>query len=273
LYPRLVQFGHLAIPTYGVLVAIALIAGLASLLQFARRLGLDANKLWNLGLIAILTTLLSARLLVVGVYFSAFREHPFWVLGLAATRTATWVEAGAVVLGFAAALLYALAEGLPLLRVLDCAAPSAALGLAIGSVGAFLSGSGYGLPASGGWSVTYTSAFSAIWYGTPLGIPLYPVQLYEAVVWLAILAALLWRLPRRAQDGELAGAWLLFGGLAGFFLSFYRGAGEEHFWFRQAAFSAMVIAGGGLLLGRKERIGAADGGQGNYTGVNDPQQP
>jgi len=137
LYPRLLQFGHFAIPTYGAFTALALVAALAALAQLARRLSLNPNKLWNLGLIGILTALIGSRLLMIAVYFSAFREHPFWVLGLAADR-GLWVGVFALILGIAAGLLYALAEGLPLLRVLDCVTPAAALGLVLNRAGALL---------------------------------------------------------------------------------------------------------------------------------------
>jgi phosphatidylglycerol:prolipoprotein diacylglycerol transferase len=263
LHPLLYHFGHLAIPTYGALIALALVAGLAALIQFARRLGLDPNKLWMLGLIGILTTLIAARLLLAIEYFGAFRQHPFWVLGLTSLQS-RWIIYAAAAIGLAAAILYALAEGLPLLRVLDCIAPCAALGFAISGIGAFLAGVDFGLPAVGsGWAVTYTSPFSAFWYHTPFGVRLYPVQIYEVIASLAIFAALLWRLPRRAQDGELAGAWLFLYAIAGFFLDFYRAAAQNNLFLRQLVFAFMVIASAPLLLGRNS---------GGYTEVDDPSR-
>lgn len=270
LYPRFFQFGHFAIPTYGVFIAIALIASLALLLYFARRLGLDPNKLWNLGLIAILTTLIGERLLVVAAYFSAFREHPFWVLGLATNHVPAWIAPAAVLLGLAAAALYAKAEGLPLLRTMDCAALSATLPLAIGEVGSFFAGANYGLPTSGVWAVTYTNPLAWLWYGTSLGMRLYPVQLYAALALAAILVVLLWWLSRREQDGELAGGWLFLAGMAEFFLDFYRAAGQDNFWLHQPVYLAMVVAGGALLL-RRRRSGVPV--VGSYTDVDDLQGP
>jgi phosphatidylglycerol---prolipoprotein diacylglyceryl transferase len=247
LYPRLFQIGHFAIPTYGVFTALALVSALAALLHFARQLALDASKVWNLGLIGILTALIAARLLLVAVHLSAFRQHPFWVLGLTENRS-SWIFPIALAAGFAAATLYALAEGLPFLRTLDCVAPCAALALVFNRAGAFLAGLDYGLPAAHGWGVVYTSRIAAFWYHTPLGVKLYPVQLYEAVMSLVILGALAWWLPRRTQDGELAGAWLFLFGVAGFFLDFYRAAGRDHMLLHQVIFAAMVIASAAFLV-------------------------
>jgi prolipoprotein diacylglyceryltransferase len=253
LYPRLVQIGRFAIPTYGALTALALVAALAALLHFSRRLELDANKLWNAGLIAILTTLIAERLLLAVAYFHAFRAHPFWVLGLTASRGG-WIFPLAVVIGFASATLYALAEGLPFLRVLDCSTLCAAVGLALNRTGAFLAGLDYGLPAAHAWGVTYTSRIAGFWYHTPLGVRLYPVQLYEAVASMLIFAALCGWLPRRTQDGELAGAWLSLSGLAGFFLNFYRATVQSDLFAHQAVCVFMVIASAAFLLRGKSGI-------------------
>ena len=248
MYPRLFQFGHFAIPTYGAFSALALVAALAALMHFARRLNLDANKIWTLGLIGILTTLVVARLLLVTAYFSAFRRHPFWILGLTANRS-TWIDTVALCLGFAAAILYALAEGLPILRMLDCIAPAAAL--VLNRTGAFLSGVDYGLPAAHGWSIVYTSRIAAFWYRTPLGVRLYPVQLYQAIASLVILGILAGWLPRRTQDGELWGAWLFLSGGSSFFLNFYSASAQSQWIIPQPVAVAMVIASPAFLLLRK----------------------
>jgi phosphatidylglycerol:prolipoprotein diacylglycerol transferase len=261
LYPRLFQFGHFAIPTYGALTALALVAGLALLVNSARRLSLNANKLWNLGLIGILTSLFAQRLLISAVYFSAFRRHPAWVLGLTTNR-APWIDALALLAGFAAAILYALAEGLPILRVLDCIAPAAALAFVLNRIGAFLAGIDYGVPTANAWSVTYNSLLAAIWYRTPLGVRLYPVQLYEALTSLILFILLWWWLPRSRQDGELWGTWVFLYGVAAYFLAFYRtpGQSQSQWALRQPVAVVMVVASILFLLRRKSD---------KYTGKDD----
>lgn len=259
LHPRLLQFAHYAIPTYGAFIALALVAALAALVHFARRLALDPNKIWNLGVIGILTALIAARLLLVAAYFTAFRQHPVWILGLTSNRS-LWIDTVAVFLGFVAAILYALAEGLPIQRMLDCIAPAAALALVLNRTGAFLSGVDYGLPAAHAWGITYTSRIAALWYRTPLGVRLYPVQLYEAAASLAILGVLAWWLPRRTQDGELWGAWLFLSGFAGFFLNFYRASPHSLWILPQPVAVLMVIASAAFLLRGKS---------GGYTVGND----
>lgn len=215
---------------------------------FARRIGVDPNKVWTLCLIGISTTLVAARLLLVFGHLDVFRQHPFWVLGLTDVHE-QWVVAISGFAGVGAAALYALAEGLPLLRTLDALAPCAAVAIAINRVGAFLGGLDYGVPVALPWSVTYTSRIAALWYRTPLGIELHPVQLYDAGVSLGVLVFLLWWMRRGSRTGEVAGAWLFLYGFARFFLSFFY-TGSEALPVSELMAFLGVIAGGVLWLRR-----------------------
>ncbi len=254
MYPRLFQFGHIAIPTYGVFAAIALIAALAVAMQTARRLALDPNKIWNLSLIGIFTALLGSRLLLILFHLPDFLAHPFWMLGLVSVRGYGSFYGG-VLLAICACIGYIFAVHLPLRRTLDCLAPAVALGIGIGSMGSFAAGSDYGTPTSKPWGVVYRHGLATLWSGTPLGVRLHPVQIYEAIIVFLLLAGLLFWLPRRAHDGDLAGAFLFVYGIALFFLDFYRG--DRNFVFHRAVTitqllgAAFVLAGAALWLPRK----------------------
>jgi phosphatidylglycerol:prolipoprotein diacylglycerol transferase len=254
-YPLLFHFGNLAIPTYGVLTAVGLLAALALAVQQAGRVGLSAEKIWTLGLVAILVALFGARLLVIGAHLRAFRAHPFWVLGLTSIEGA-WVAVGGAAIGVAAAVLYALAEGLPLLRTADVVAPGVALGCAINRIGAFCGGLAWGRPTTLPWSVTYRSVVAYLWYRTPLLMRLHPVQLYDAAASLAVLGLLLWMGGRTAarRAGEIAGTCLFLYGLSRFFFEFLRGDATPalggFLTVAQGLAMLAVIVGGALWLRR-----------------------
>lgn len=254
MHPLLFHLGNLAIPTYGVFTAVALLAALAVLVLQARRLRLRADKVWNLGLTAVLAALFGARLLLVATHFTLFRAHPFWLLGLA-TVPGAWIALGGAAIGVAAAALYALAEGLPLLRTADAAAPAVALGFAINRIGAFLGGLDWGTPTHLPWGVTYGNVVAQLWYGTPGGVSLHPVQLYDAAASLAIFALLMF-MPHR-RDGETAGAWLFLYGVCRFFLEFCRGNAEHvlggALTVAQVLAVVAVLAGGALWLRRESQ--------------------
>lgn len=275
MHPFLFHFGNLAIPTYGVLTAAALLAALGVAVGQARRLGLSGEKVWNLGLIAILGALFGSRLLLIATHFSTFRAHPFWVLGLTSI-SGTGIALGGAAIGAAAAVLYALAEGLPLPATADALAPAVALAFAVNRIGAYCGGLAWGKPTALPWGVTYRKIVAWLWYRTPLGVRLHPVQLYDAGLSLAIFALLLAMgrrslraeravvdpqavdaalVPARsARSGEVAGAWLFLYGLGRFFVEFFRGD-ETHqlggfLTLPQILSIAAVLAGGALWLRR-----------------------
>ena len=254
MYPRLFQFGHIAIPTYGVFAAIALIAALALSMQTARRLALDPNEIWNLCLIGIFTTLLGSRLLLILAHPRDFASHPFWMLGVVTIRS-RGIFYGAVLLAICACLGYIFATRLPLRRTLDCLAPATALGIAISRLGALAAGSDYGTPTDKPWGVVYKHALATLWTGTPLGVRLHPVQLYEALAAFALFVLLLVLLPRHEHDGDLAGTFLFAYGISLYFLDFYRGNRSfvlhEAITITQIIAIACVVAGSVLWIRRK----------------------
>jgi phosphatidylglycerol:prolipoprotein diacylglycerol transferase len=223
-HPLLFHFGHIGIPTYGALMALALLSALAVSTLTATRAGLSGDKVWNLDLIAILTALFASRLLMILGHPHLYRSHPFWLLGLL-TLPSVWFALGGALAGLLAAILYALAEGLPLLRTADVLAPALALAFCLNRIGAFCGGSAWGTPTMLPWGVVYRSPVAYLWYRVPLGVALNPVQLYDAAVSLALFLLLLGlgRGGRWGRDGEIAGAWLFCYGLMRFFLEFLRG--------------------------------------------------
>lgn len=247
MYPRLIQLGSIAIPTFGVAAACALLAALAASVYFARRLALDPNKVWNVGISAILVTLIGSRLLLIAFHLRDFAAHPFWMLGLTSVRSGS-LFAGGVLVAACACLGYIYAARLPVLRTLDALAPAVALAFAIASLGSFAAGQDYGRPTAAPWGVVYTSRIAALWSGTPLGVPLYPTQLYECAAELLIFLLLAWWLPRRTKDGELAGAWLFLYGVSQYWIGFYRGNAGTALTTEQWVAVAAVLAGGMLWI-------------------------
>ncbi|MGB8846565.1 MAG: prolipoprotein diacylglyceryl transferase family protein, partial [Terracidiphilus sp.] len=113
---------------------------------------------------------------------------------------------------------------LPLRVTADALAPPLALGLAFEQLGALASGSGYGIEAGPGvhWAVTYTNALAELWSGTPLGVPLHPVQAYAALAFLALALLLLVWLPAEQRKGDVAGLGLMGSGLAIYITELWR---------------------------------------------------
>ena len=256
MHPVIFHIGSILIPAYGALAALGVLLALFLAQRTARIVGVDAAQVWNLCVLALFAALVSQRLLLVLANWSDLRRHPSWLLGLGMIHHPLTGAVGALA-GLGSAALYARWKRLSLLATADALAAPVALGLAFEQLGALLAGSGYGTDAGVRWAVTYTDPLAARWSGTPLGIPLHPVQAYAALAFLALSILLLVSLPLRRQQGDAFGLALLGMGAAVYITEFWRdpegrgvllgGALDGP----QAAAVLLVLAGGLILLERK----------------------
>lgn len=99
------------------------------------------------------------------------------------------------------------------------------LGHSVGRVGCFLGGCCYGIEYHGPLSCTYTVNIG----NTPLGVPLFPVQLVEALFLLCLFAALLVLYMRGAQRGTVVLVYGFSYSAIRFVLEFLRGDKERGF--------------------------------------------
>ena len=65
MFPKLFHFGDFFLPTYGVLVALGVLAGLKVSTTLAKRNGLDGEKISNLVVLCALTGMLGAKLAMI----------------------------------------------------------------------------------------------------------------------------------------------------------------------------------------------------------------
>jgi phosphatidylglycerol:prolipoprotein diacylglycerol transferase len=244
-HPVLFHIGSLVIPSYGAISALGVLVALMLAQRTARIAGVDAGKIWNLCILSLFAALAAARLLLVAANWSVLRDHPAWLLGLGVVHHPLLACAGALA-GATCAAWYAWKNKLPIRTTADALAPPLAAAFAFEQLAAMAAGSGYGTDAGPqvGWAVVYTNPLAAIWSGTPLGIPLHPVQAYAALAFFA-LAVLLWVwLPLERRRGDVAGLGLLGAGVAIYITEFWRD------W-----------AGRGSLLNGVAHIGFIDGPQ------------
>jgi phosphatidylglycerol---prolipoprotein diacylglyceryl transferase len=194
------HLGPLTIPTFGLMMACAMLAAFFVLRADLERRGPAASIVQEKTgdksrksasaeaelLIAIpcLAGLAGAKLYHVLESPSDFFAHPWEMLfspfGFA------WF--GGLLAGLAAFVWVARKHHIPLLMLLDAGSPAAALGYGIGRIGCFLSGDGdYGIPTSLPWGMSFPNGL------VPTTERVHPTPIYELIVACAI-AWFLWRL-------------------------------------------------------------------------------
>jgi phosphatidylglycerol---prolipoprotein diacylglyceryl transferase len=236
------------------MAAVGALLGLVTAQHTARGSGVNRAHIWNLCVVSLCAALAAERLLLVAANWSALRRHPAWALGLAMVHHPLLAGAGAAA-GLGAAGWYAHRYKLPLRATADALAAPLALGLACEQLGALLAGSGYGLAAAPQipWAVTYWNPQAALWSGTPLGVPVHPVQAYAALAYFLLSALLFVWLPRQPREGDAAGLFLLGVGAAIYMTEIWRDPEGRGLMLHgaldgpQIAAVLMVLAGAAML--------------------------
>jgi phosphatidylglycerol:prolipoprotein diacylglycerol transferase len=127
----------------------------------------------------------------------------------------------------------------------DLCGPAIALGQGIGRIGCFMAGDDYGKPTDLPWAVIFTDPEAVEIGGTPLGIPLHPVQLYESLICLGLFFFLVWLTRRKRFEGEIILAYSILYAVARFLLEYLRGDADRGFVFggllSVSQFAAVVI--------------------------------
>jgi phosphatidylglycerol:prolipoprotein diacylglycerol transferase len=218
--------GPITVYTYGVLLAAAYLLGLQFAMVRARRRGLDATRVMDLGIYIIISALIGAKLLLLVTDFQTFRSNPAELLSLARSGGVFY---GGLILAVGVALVYIRRVGLPLWTTCDVFAPGIALGHVVGRFGCFFAGCCWGKPTTLPWAITFTDPFAAANVGTPLNVPLHPTQLYEAGAELLILILLLTteRFGRRFA-GRTFWLYMLLYAISRFIIEFFRGDDNGH---------------------------------------------
>lgn len=189
------QIGPVVIRWYGVLMATAIVVGLWLGHRRAKREGLPADDIISCGQWAVLAGLVGARLYEVAFNWDYYGRYPakiiaVWEGGLAIH--------GGLILGPLVGAWLAHRWKLPVLRSLDVAAPSAAIGQAIGRWGNFFNDEAFGRPTDLPWKLYISREHR------PLGFAQYeyfhPTFLYESLWNLLVFGLLVGLLRSRLSS-------------------------------------------------------------------------
>lgn len=241
-----VAFTLLGLPIrwYGLILVVAAAVAILIAQREGRRRGLEPSVVSDAAIWVGGAALVGGRLLfVVQNELGSVAEHPAHVLMI-------WMGGlsfyGGLVTGLVALVVFARRRRLPILAVLDVAAPAAAVGQAIGHLGCLIGGDSYGIPTDLPWAVVYANPAAM----APQGVALQPTQAYEAIL-LGLLFAALWLGRRRLDrlgDGVTAAAYLFGLAVIRFGLFFLRDEPAVLFGLKTAQLLGLGIAAFAVVL-------------------------
>lgn len=197
---RGISIGNFEIAFYGIVIAIAMAAGIRLAMVIAKKTGQDPDHYFNFALFAIVAALLGARAYYVIFSWDYYSRHPLEILNFRGGGLAIY---GGVIAGILMALWYSKRHQIPAGKLLDTAAPALILGQAIGRWGNFFNREAFGgytnwllamrLPqeAVSQDAVTAQMLEHAVTENGISWIQVHPAFLYESVWNLFVLAILL----------------------------------------------------------------------------------
>ncbi len=238
------HIGHLNIPTFGLMLWLAAVAAAILVDRGFRRAAIDADAVGMVA-VAVVAGIIGAKLWHVLDTPSEFREIGWSVLW----DTAGFAWYGGLVFGISALVIQGWRAKIGGLRILDLAAPAAAVGYGVGRIGCFLSGDGcYGIATKLPFPLGMSFPHGIV--ATPPGIRVLPTPLFELAAGL-LIGWYLWRRAGKPHPvGMITGQYLILSGLARFLVEFVR-RNPKVLWGlsnAQLASAGAAIAGVALVL-------------------------
>ncbi|MBI4698109.1 MAG: prolipoprotein diacylglyceryl transferase [Nitrospirae bacterium] len=216
MYPTLIKIGPIAIHTYGVMIALAFIVGIALAIRLGKKENITKEQILDIGFYTLLAAIIGSRLFYVLVEYKYFIKNPIdifkvWEGGL--------VFYGGLLFVLPVVFYYFKRNKLPLWNTFDLFSPSVAIGHAIGRIGCLCAGCCYGMPTNLPWGITFKNPEAL----AIKGVPLHPTQLYESAAELSIFIFLMFFRKRKTFDGQIFWIYILLYSVTRFIIEFFRG--------------------------------------------------
>jgi phosphatidylglycerol:prolipoprotein diacylglycerol transferase len=233
------HLGPISLPTYGVLLAIAFLAGLWIVGREAKRAGLDVMRVTDLAIYSLIGGLVGARVLLVVVDWEFYSKNWRELWGLIQSGGVFY---GGLLGGLGVGAWYIRRHKLALWPLADVLAPGVVLGQSIGRLGCLAAGCCFGRPTTVSWAVTYHDTYAAQRLGTPINMPVHPTQIYESIATILIFGFLIWLGGRKRFHGQVAMTYVILYSVARFIIEFFRGDAARGFVFHGTLSTSQLIS-------------------------------
>lgn len=203
MHPIAFKLGPLTVHWFGVMIALAFLAGMWTAVRRSPQAGISGELISDIVVPwLLLGGVLGARLLYIATYWrESFAGQPWSELFM--IQRGGLVFYGGLVGSSLACIIFARVKRIPLWKLADVLAPSIALGSMFGRIGCLMNGCCFGRPCEMPWAIRFPQDHSTN------GVPLHPTQVYDALLNLGLYLGLALLFRRRKFDGQVFAVYLM----------------------------------------------------------------
>jgi phosphatidylglycerol---prolipoprotein diacylglyceryl transferase len=233
--------GPIPIRMYGLMIGIGFLVAVWLASRRAKKEGIDPERILDMGVYLLLAAIIGSRIFYVLVNLQEFQRN--W-LDVFAIWKGGLVFYGGLIGAVTAGIWYMRKHDLPVWKTADIVAPYIALGHMFGRFGCFFAGCCYGAPCHTSVGITFSDSHSL----APLGVSLYPTQLFEAGGEFANFLILLVVYRFRKFDGQVFWLYPALYSILRFIVEIFRGDAARGVYFGGAVSTSQLVSIGMFAL-------------------------
>ena len=217
MHPIAFKLGPLTVHWFGIMIALAFLAGMWTAVRRAPTAGIPGELIADLVVPwLLLGGVLGARLLYIATYWrESFVGQPWWEIFM--IQRGGLVYYGGLVGASLACIIFARVKKIPLWKLADTLTPSIALGSMFGRIGCLMNGCCFGRACEMPWAIRFPADHPTG------GQPVHPTEIYDALLNLALYLGLAWLFRRRKFDGQVFAVYLMCYAVTRSFVEAFRG--------------------------------------------------
>jgi len=221
------HLGKLSVHWYGIFVACGFLAGLWTSSIRARKSGIPAESIFDLGPWLVFGGIAGGRILYVISYWKEyFADYPITEIFM--IQKGGLVFYGGLIGAIFVGIAYLRFKKLPVWKFADILAPGVAIGYFFGRFGCLMNGCCFGRECHLPWAIRYPIGHETHTFGSP-ALPVHPTQVYDSLLNLAFYFALNHLFYRRKFDGQVFAIYLMGYAVLRAFVEYFRGDYPVHY--------------------------------------------
>ncbi|MDO8312953.1 MAG: prolipoprotein diacylglyceryl transferase [Sideroxyarcus sp.] len=240
------------IPAFFFMIMIATFVATYAAVKFAERDKLSVVVVLDLAIIAVVASMLGARIFHVLVeapdYYGIYPLDPSLFVRVFYFWQGGFVSLGAFLATIGSWIVYLRLRKQPVLAYFDNMARVCPIVIFFVRVGCLLAGCCYGKPTDFFIHLIFTDPSSTAYHYYPM-MPLHASQPYFMLNAIVMFFVVRWAHMRREFYGQALSAFLMYEGFSRFCLEFLRGDADRGIYFNGAISTGQVVMAGFFLVG------------------------